>query len=559
MTEAAEPLFSRSEIAEYAGVKRPAVTNWERRHSDYPRPVAVEGSELFRGQEVAAWLSTRVIPVRSLLPGEAAGTTYGDRFRRSVQLPAIDDRAGTATHGHDAAQSAQMAHALLGAPFEPWRQTGRASEYLQILLILVFVRGLMPEEWRASYQEARWDRNWFHQFSRLLPEEARPVGDSLLMRLDDQLSESDLRALDHAEWIINSLDSRAQAAALFEHLLLVTAEREGPRSSELVTPPSLRRLMVELATDQSTPTKVYDPYCRSGELLTEFARARTRLTPTYEAVVSTPIQYHQFVTALNLGLHDVPFKSRLDHDLPAPPAAAARRMYDLVLSNPPFSMRARYGTGFDQYDWPFGAPPRHNADLGWLQHVVESLAPGGRAVVVMANGAAFRRGREKDIRGRLLEAGAVDAVIALPRNLFSSTGVAVSLWLLRCPNDDRTTDVFFLDAHDAGSMVTRTLRALTDADITDVISEYRSWRRAPRGFEGRRTATWSSGKATFAELRDNDFVLEPTRYVRPSDDKIPDRESVLTDIGQLYERLRRLHGQAQDVDEQVKQLLNGMT
>ncbi|MFH0243712.1 helix-turn-helix transcriptional regulator [Streptomyces sp. HK10] len=77
-------LVPRAEIARLAGVRRPAVSNWERRHPDtFPGPVPAGegGTELFRAAEVADWLDRRVIPVNARGDDEPAGTTHGDRFR----------------------------------------------------------------------------------------------------------------------------------------------------------------------------------------------------------------------------------------------------------------------------------------------------------------------------------------------------------------------------------------------------------------------------------------------------------------------------------------------
>jgi type I restriction enzyme M protein len=74
---------SLADIARRTGVQRPAVSNWKRRHSDFPDPLDGPGGELYDPAEIAAWLDGRRIPVNALRPGEPPGTTFGDRFGRT--------------------------------------------------------------------------------------------------------------------------------------------------------------------------------------------------------------------------------------------------------------------------------------------------------------------------------------------------------------------------------------------------------------------------------------------------------------------------------------------
>ena len=88
--------------------------------------------------------------------------------------------------------------------------------------------------------------------------------------------------------------------------------------------------------------------------------------------------------------------------------------------------------GIDAYiRWRFGVSPAGNANCAWLQHIHHLLATNGTAGVVLANGymSAATSG-DGDIRHALVEADAVDCMIALPGQLFYSTQIRACLWFL---------------------------------------------------------------------------------------------------------------------------------
>lgn len=74
-----DPLITRSEIASYAGVERPTVSNWARRHQDFPTPMRSGDVEYFRLTSVLRWLGGRRIPRAQLRADEGFGATYRDR------------------------------------------------------------------------------------------------------------------------------------------------------------------------------------------------------------------------------------------------------------------------------------------------------------------------------------------------------------------------------------------------------------------------------------------------------------------------------------------------
>jgi type I restriction enzyme M protein len=72
----------------------------------------------------------------------------------------------------------------------------------------------------------------------------------------------------------------------------------------------------------------------------------------------------------------------------------------------------------------------------------------------------------------------VDCIVAMPEQLFYSTGIPVSLWILRKGKGENTTDkVVFIDARNLGNMIDRKVKELSEEDIQKIASTYHNWRR----------------------------------------------------------------------------------
>jgi type I restriction enzyme M protein len=105
---------------------------------------------------------------------------------------------------------------------------------------------------------------------------------------------------------------------------------------------------------------------------------------------------------------------------------------DTILANPPFNISDWGGDRLrEDVRWQFGVPPVGNANYAWLQHIWHHLAPNGTAGVVLANGSmSSNQSGEGDIRKAMVEADAVDCMVALPGQLFYSTQIPACLWFL---------------------------------------------------------------------------------------------------------------------------------
>ena len=233
---------------------------------------------------------------------------------------------------------------------------------------------------------------------------------------------------------------------------------------------------------------------------------------------------------------------------------------DYVMANPPFNVKdwAR-----DEQDprWRFGVPPAGNANYGWIQHILSKLAPGGKAGVVMANGSmSSNTGGEGDIRARIIEADLVACMVALPAQLFRSTGIPVCLWFLSMNKTYRSGQVLFIDARELGYLVDRAERALTNEEIVRIGHTYHAWcgsaSPAAKGIIYEDVPGFCKS-VSLDEIRTACYALTPGRYVgaptavddaEPVDDKV---ERLTKDLLEALDESARLDGV---VREQVERL-----
>jgi type I restriction enzyme M protein len=328
---------------------------------------------------------------------------------------------------------------------------------------------------------------------------------------------------------------------VYEYFLGQFASNEGKNGGEFYTPRSVVQLLVEML--EPFEGRVYDPCCGSGGMFVQSLRfveahggKRNQLSVYGQELAGTTWR----LAKMNLAIRGI------DADLGDEPSDTFHRdkhpdlRADYVLANPPFNVSDWGGELLrDDPRWAYGVPPKGNANFAWLQHIVHHLAPGGSAGVVLANGSmSSQQSGEGDIRRALVEADLVDCLVALPTQLFYTTGIPVCLWFLSRARAggptqrDRRGDVLFIDARQLGRMATRTHRVLDDTDIARIAGTYHAWRGEPDA------GAYDDDPgfcvvADLATIATHDHVLTPGRYVGA-----PDAEEDDEPIGEKLARLR---------------------
>jgi type I restriction enzyme M protein len=136
----------------------------------------------------------------------------------------------------------------------------------------------------------------------------------------------------------------------------------------------------------------------------------------------------------------------------------------------------------------------------------------------MANGSmSSNQSGEGEIRRKIIEADLVDCIMALPTQLFYTTGIPVCLWFLARDKKnhkfrDRRGETLFIDARKMGQLTDRTHRELTHEEIREIAGTYHAWRgeNQTRGYIDKKGFCQS---AATAKIVDRDHVLTPGLYV----------------------------------------------
>ncbi|MET7291595.1 N-6 DNA methylase [Streptomyces griseoloalbus] len=467
-------LVTRNQIAERAGVKRPAVSNWARRHKDFPIPVRSGDTELFHEAEITRWLMNRIIPQSQLLEGEPAGTTYADRFRRgaSGDRPSAESKAMGSTQ-RIGTEDKKAVDQLMGRLADRVRGPATMADFVNLCLIVMYVRHAEPERWRriedvmSAGQGARDVQSLLRSLGDMAQDTLRRNGDRTDMR-------SSLLQLEPRSWDDLTTAVRTAAgtgAGAFQLVWESFSAREGLQSSEFCSPVGLASLSAALVLTPGRKTTVLDPYMRGGEMLAAAHRYIEDARGTmYGETLDGRLQAVASLYLLHLGVRPKLTSTRSDRWPPN-----REHGVDVVLTNPPFNMSDAPGPGRRTGNWPYGAPPQGNDNFAWVQYALGALVPGGRAVVVMPVKAGNSvNTAEREIRRALVRGGAVECVITVPSHLFSATPVPVSLWVLRRAEHPAREGVLFVDAHELGTKVRRR-RVLRDADRDAITAVVRPW------------------------------------------------------------------------------------
>ena len=358
---------------------------------------------------------------------------------------------------------------------------------------------------------------------------------------------------------INNIDTVADneedvVGRVYEYFLGKFAATEGKGGGEFYTPKCVVNLIAEMI--EPFKGKIYDPCCGSGGMFVQSIKfvenhqGSTKDISIYgQEQTSTTYKLAKMNLAIrgisgNMG--DVPADTFFKDQHPDLKA-------NYIMANPPFNLKEWRAADelVDDPRWAgYAVPPTGNANYGWILHMISKLSENGVAGFVLANGSmSTNTNSEGEIRQKIIENDLVDCMIALPGQLFYTTQIPVCLWFLTknkraqvvaghsdSNHRDRQGETLFIDARNSGSMVDRTHKELTTDDIAEIASTYHHW----RGGHDYEDKAGFCKSATLEEIKANDYVLTPGRYVGAAaieDDGIPFEEK-MTDLTQtLFQQM----------------------
>jgi len=376
---------------------------------------------------------------------------------------------------------------------------------------------------------------------------------------------------------------------IYQYFLGKFAMSEGQKGGEFFTPPSLVRLIVEVI--EPYHGRLLDPFSGSGGMYVQSAAFLERHKQNPSALI---VLYGQEKVAetvrlcrMNLAVHGLSGEIKQGNTFYDDLHDCVGK-FDYVMANPPFNV--------DKVDkerlkkdprFPLGLPTIDNANYLCIQIFYSALNATGRAGFVMANSASDARGSELEVRRQLIEASAVDVMIAVGPNMFYTVTLPCTLWFFdRAKStspfkgeagvrvNPRKDTVLFIDARHIYRQMDRAHREFTDEQIDFIASLVRVYRGedlngyafASAGLnvsDSQTTILQSAFKnhqfkdvpglckvATLIEIEAQGWSLNPGRYVgvaeREADDFI-----FAEKLEELNEELEVLNAEARELEDRI--------
>lgn len=346
------------------------------------------------------------------------------------------------------------------------------------------------------------------------------------------LDKSKLSALLDTINNIQTLKDKEQdiVGRVYEYFLSKFALAEGKGKGEFYTPKSIVNLIAEMI--EPYKGKIYDPCCGSGGMFVQSIKfvenhqGNTKDISIYgQEATGTTYKLAKMNLAIrgisaNLGdKADDTFGKDLHQDLKA----------DYIIANPPFNLkdwRAENELTDDPRWSGYEVPPTSNANYGWILHMVSKLSENGVAGFLLANGALSGDGQEKAIRKKLIENNVVEAIVILPRSMFYTTDISVTLWILNKNKKahtikhgdierhyrDRENAILFMDLRQWGEPFEKKFVQFSAQHIQDIAKTYHTWQQTIAETEYQNVPEYCYS-ATIEEVRAKDYSLVPSKYI----------------------------------------------
>ena len=260
-------------------------------------------------------------------------------------------------------------------------------------------------------------------------------------------------------------------ATIFEYLIKDYNSNSGGKYAEYYTPHAVARIMAAILVPKEQQGKIknvscYDPSAGSGTLLMNVAHAigENRCSIYTQDISQKSSNLLRLNLILNNLVHSIPNVIQGNTMLhPYHKDGKALKHFDFIVSNPPFKMDfSDFRDDLDSKenkDRFFAGIPKIKAKATdkmeiyqlFLQHIIFSLKPGGKAAVVVPTGfITAQSGIDKKIRQKLVDNKMLAGVVSMPSNIFATTGTNVSILFIDASNQG---DVVLVNASNLGQKV----------------------------------------------------------------------------------------------------------
>lgn len=344
---------------------------------------------------------------------------------------------------------------------------------------------------------------------------------------------------------------------VYEYFLKSFAVNATKEDGEFYTPHDIVELIA--AFIEPFDGTLYDPCCGSGGMFVQCAKYVEAKQGDISMVnvygqESDPATYR--LAKMNLAVRGI------SHHLGEKNASTFTNdmhkglTFDYIMANPPFNLKSWYDTNLSNDErWAdYSLPPESNANYAWILHILSKLKAGkGVAGFLLANGALGDTDAQS-IRQKLIENDKVEAIIVLPRELFYTTDISVTLWILNENKKgglwhgrqlrNREHEILFMDLRQWAINPVKGEQkkkfVLSAEQIKRASEIYFKWQS--EGTNGKNYSVpelyRSVGVYDIDGIEANNFSLVPSRYIKFEDrDNGIDYEEVLSDTAKTVSEL----------------------
>ena len=445
------------------------------------------------------------------------------------------------------------------------------SEYKHVVLSLIFLKFASDkfikrrEELKAEGKEAFLEIPEFYQAENVfyLPEESRwdfiienAKQEDITLKVDTALKTIERTnkslegalpdnyfsrlGLDQSKFsalldTINNIDtlkdeSQDIVGRVYEYFLSKFAIAEGKGKGEFYTPKSIVNLIAEMI--EPYKGKIYDPSCGSGGMFVQSLKFIEKHQGNKKdiSIYGQELTNTTFKLAkMNLAIRGI--SANLGNKAADTFADDQHKglKADYIMANPPFNLKGWRAENelTDDPRWTgYEVPPKSNANYAWILNMISKLSQNGVAGFILANGALSGGGEEYKIRKQIIENDLVEAIVILPRAMFYSTDISVTLWILNRNKKERSVEVndgvknyrnregevLFMDLRQKGEPFEKKFIQFAEQDIEQIATTYHNWQQkdAETSYVNEPEYCYS---ATLEEIRKKDYSLVPSKYI----------------------------------------------
>ena len=353
----------------------------------------------------------------------------------------------------------------------------------------------------------------------------------------------------------HSLQAKDILGHVYEYFLGQFAAAEGKKGGQFYTPKSIVNLIIEMV--EPYKGRIYDPAMGSGgffissEKFIEAHNGRLGDISVY-GQESNPTTWR--LAAMNMAIRGIDFNFGKEPSNTFTNDQHPDLRADFVLANPPFNQDEWWDGSLEgDARWKYGTPSKGNGNYAWIQHMLHHTSPNGVVGLVLANGSlSSNTSGEGDIRATLVKADLVEAIVALPSQLFANTQIPACIWILN-RNKAQKGKTLFIDARNVGHMLDRKQKAFSGDDTKALADMFHKF-KVDDGYEDVAGEFYS---ATNEEIAKQEYILTPGRYVGTAEEE-DDGISFKEKMDELTATLSEQFKESARLEEMIKKNLVGL-